>query len=887
MKVGAGVLSLAMIATTLPMNVEAAKKSEQPDSLKIGVMSDTHYFSQSLYGAGEDFTTAMNSDRKMLKESGAIIDSTLRELVKDQPDIVVVSGDLTKDGEETNHREFAKKLEDAQKKLPDTKFYVINGNHDINNPNGKDFSSGSATDADTTTVEEFREIYADFGYGEETEKFKPEGTDGGSLSYVAHPADGYTLIAVDSCKYSADQTASGQNLQETGGVIGEELLNWISEEAKEAKENGDVVMVLEHHGVVPHFSQEPTVMKDYLVDNYEVVQEMYADSGVSYVFTGHMHANDIAEYTSEKGNKLYDIETGSLVTYPSLFRSVTVQAGTDETQDGNTFVSEMKSPGTVNYKDFDTGEVNEIADLTAYAKTLTLSEEVICTMINEGVLTPMIESLDVKGFVAGLLGVAPEQVSSTLTTVLTSLLPQTKEEGIPLEVKGFKFLVYYSPEEQAIKLDQGEKSVYAEVEEGVLVIPTDDGDVVRITLPEEVQGALAQAAQEQEEAEVSDSKVQNEVEVPEQEEAEVSDSEVQNEVEAPEQEETGVEEMPEEQKADVVPENFVEPAAEERGLFDPIALKVSNAKLTTCIDGLFGQLENDFLKGGAVQRIATTLIENLLAGKVDEEHTVFDVVETVYQMHLAGNENRPQWLADAIGKIQEGEMLPKIIKQSITDAQPTLAEELKVLSVQLKDLVEKGNDSLATGAAVGLIGGITLDGSQVIGMVDDLGALIPNDLLAPINEIAYNVADSMSNDNNFKEDLNASIKINGVKPWDAETTDPEENQGGNNGGTTNPGGNNNGSTTTPDGGNNGSTTTPDGENNGSTITPGGNHNGTDSADKNQGSTTKPTGSSDNTVKPSKAETIKTGDQTPLVVTFVLLFGSAAVLLLWMLRKNNK
>lgn len=770
-KIGAGMLTLAMVVSTVPMNAEAAKKTEQPKALKIGVMSDTHYFSESLYGAGEDFTTAMNSDRKMLKESGAIIDSTLREMVKDKPDVVMISGDLTKDGEETNHRELAEKLEEAQKKLPDTKFYVINGNHDINNPNGKDFSSGSAQDADTTTVEEFREIYKDFGYGKDTEQYKPDGIDAGSLSYVAHPADGYTLIAVDSCKYSADQTASGQDIQETGGVIGEDLLNWISKEAQKAKENGDVVMVLEHHGVVPHFSEEPVVMKDYLVDNYEVVQQTYADTGVSYVFTGHMHANDIAEYTSEKGNKLYDIETGSLVTYPSLFRSVTVQAGTENTQDGNSFVSEMKSPGTVSYKDFDTNEMKEITDLTAYAKTLTLSEEVICTMINEGVLTPTIESLEqngnVKGLLAELMGVAPEEVSGALVTALTGILPQTKEEGIPLELAGFQFLVYYSPEEQAIKLDQKEKSTLGEnAEEGILVIPMEDGDVVRITLPEEIQNAL------------------------------------------------------------------VEPLVEERGILDPIALKVTNEKLTACIDGLIGQLEDDFLKGGSVQRIAEKLVGNLLEGKVDDEHTVFDVVETVYQLHLAGNENREQWLTDAILKIREGEMLPKIIKQSVTDLKEILVQELGKLNVSLGDLVEAGNNSLATKIAVGAISKITLDGGQLINAVEDLGALIPDETLAPINEIAYNVAESMSNDENFKEDLNASIVIEGTKAWDEEEVQEENNE------TTNQAG-------------------------------------------------KPNANANPNPKPSQNVPVKTGDQAPIVLTSVLLVGSAAILLLLKLRKNNK
>lgn len=772
-KIGAGMLTLAMVVSTVPMNAEAAKKTEQPKALKIGVMSDTHYFSESLYGAGEDFTTAMNSDRKMLKESGAIIDSTLREMVKDKPDVVMISGDLTKDGEETNHRELAEKLEEAQKKLPDTKFYVINGNHDINNPNGKDFSSGSAQDADTTTVEEFREIYKDFGYGKDTEQYKPDGIDAGSLSYVAHPADGYTLIAVDSCKYSADQTASGQDIQETGGVIGEDLLNWISKEAQKAKENGDVVMVLEHHGVVPHFSEEPVVMKDYLVDNYEVVQQTYADTGVSYVFTGHMHANDIAEYTSEKGNKLYDIETGSLVTYPSLFRSVTVQAGTENTQDGNSFVSEMKSPGTVSYKDFDTNEIKEITDLTAYAKTLTLSEEVICTMINEGVLTPTIESLEqngnVKGLLAELMGVAPEEVSGALVTTLTGILPQTKEEGIPLELAGFQFLVYYSPEEQAIKLEQKEKSTLGEnAEEGILVIPMEGGDVVRITLPEEVQNAL------------------------------------------------------------------VEPLVEERGILDPIALKVTNEKLTACIDGLIGQLEDDFLKGGSVQRIAEKLVGNLLEGKVDDEHTVFDVVETVYQLHLAGNENREQWLTDAILKIREGEMLPKIIKQSVTDLKEILVQELGKLNVSLGDLVEAGNNSLATKIAVGAISKITLDGGQLINAVEDLGALIPDETLAPINEIAYNVAESMSNDENFKEDLNASIVIEGTKAWDEEEVQEENNE---------------------------------------TTNQAGKPNANANANPNP--------------RPSQNVPVKTGDQAPIVLTSVILVGSAAILLLLKLRKNNK
>ena len=81
------------------------------------------------------------------------------------------------------------------------------------------------------------------------------------------------------------------------------------------------MFVTQHHGVIPHFSMEPELMGEYLVDNYEDCQRRYADAGVSAVFTGHMHANDIDEYhRTEAGNTLYDIETCATVTYPSDIR---------------------------------------------------------------------------------------------------------------------------------------------------------------------------------------------------------------------------------------------------------------------------------------------------------------------------------------------------------------------------------------------------------------------------------------------------------------------------------------------------------------------------------------------------------------------------------------
>lgn len=714
MKITAVVLSLSMVLNQGITTAWAREKEEQPKELKIGVLSDTHYFSQNLYSDCEDFDLAMNSDRKMLKESGAILEATLSAIIEDAPDVVMISGDLTKDGEEINHRAMAKQLETLQEKLPETQIYVINGNHDINNPNGKDFSSGVGVEANTTTVEEFKEIYKNFGYDDQTEQFKPEGTDGGSLSYVARPAEGYTLIAVDSCKYSEDQTASGQAVQETGGMIGDDLLQWVEAQAKKAKAAGDVVLVLEHHGVVPHFSQEPVVMKDYLVDNYPEVSEVFANAGVNYVFTGHMHANDIASYTSSTGNTLYDIETGSLVTYPSLFRSVTIHSGTDNSQDGHSIESEMKRPNPVSYVDFDSGETIVIDDLTAYAKKLTLSKEVICTMINEGVLTPMLEDVvengGVKSLIGKLLDMPMDQVTPSIVTMVTQLLPQTKDEGLPITVSGFSFAVYYNASTNAIMLDQVTKSTYRTSADGVLEIPLEDGRTVQLTLPEVIQEALAQAATQS-----------------------------------------------------------------SYGLFDPISLKVPDQKIMGAVDDLMNQVDQSILSTGAIQAVVENFVGGVLDAKVDDTHSVFDLVETVYQMHLAGNEQPEAWLEAALINVQEGQILPEIIKEALNATQPLIQEHLAKISITLGDIVEKGNDSLQTNVAHSLIKNQTVDGSVLLEAAGDLTQWIPKDFLVQLNDLAYQVAYSMSHDDNVSEDLSFKQTVEGNLPWDEPTPDKDEN----------------------------------------------------------------------------------------------------------------
>lgn len=387
---GSRLLSLLLaVVLVLTLTVPAlAAEKPQDMNLRIAVMSDLHYLSPDMIADTEDFEHAFNSDRKLLKESSSVLHEMLERVRADKPDILLVSGDLTKDGEQECHAALAKQLQQLQQDVPGLKIYVINGNHDIRNYNAKNFNTadGKAVPATRTEPEDFKRIY-DFVYSDPTvlATFTPaEGNKAGGLSYVARPVEGLTVIAMDTCRYSSDNTSNGDDEHETSGAISADLEKWVIEQTAAAKARGDLVIGLEHHGLVPHFDVEPTILPMYLVNGYERIAQEYADAGMSVVFTGHMHAVDIAAMTTKAGNTFYDIETGSALTYPCPVRFVDLRRSTvgGET---NTYmsVSTKTHIGPIHYTDPATGVAYVIDDLTEYAREFGFTTAMLKTVAGD------------------------------------------------------------------------------------------------------------------------------------------------------------------------------------------------------------------------------------------------------------------------------------------------------------------------------------------------------------------------------------------------------------------------------------------------------------------------------------------------------------------------
>lgn len=373
-------LLAVVLVFTLTVPALAAEKP-QDMNLRIAVMSDDHYLSPSMIRDTEDYKTALNSDRKMFAESDAILRTLLDAVRQDKPDVLLLSGDLTKDGEQECHKALAKQLKQLQKEVPGMKVYVINGNHDIRNSDALNFNTpdGKAVPATRTHPKDFKQIY-DFVYSDPTviaTYTPPAGKEAGGLSYVARPADGFTLVVIDTGRYSSDNTSTGKDEHETSGAISSDLEQWVIAQIQAAKARGDVVLGMQHHGLVAHFDVEPTILPMYLVNNYDRLAQEYADAGMSVMFTGHMHAVDIAAKTTDAGNTIYDIETGSGLTYPSPLRFVEVRRSADATVVSTGTRTHF---GPISYTDPLTGSAKTIDDLTEYGRAHGFSTDMLKTV---------------------------------------------------------------------------------------------------------------------------------------------------------------------------------------------------------------------------------------------------------------------------------------------------------------------------------------------------------------------------------------------------------------------------------------------------------------------------------------------------------------------------
>jgi len=292
------------------------KSAHYPDMTFL-VLADPHYYAPELGTTGSAFQAYLNQDRKMLKESSEILGAAVARIESITADFVLICGDMTKDGELISHQQVAALI--AEIEAQGKPVYVVPGNHDINNGEAMRFDGDDTVRVATVTADTYKQMYYNFGYADAIAQ------DPNSLSYIVEPIPGLWLFGLDACRYN-ENSADGHPV--TGGRFNAETLAWIEKRLIAAVQNQKAVMGFLHHGVLEHYSANEKHFPEYILEDFAPVSKMFAAYGMHFVFTGHYHAQDVTRKSWRSAipdHFLFDIETGSLVTYPVPWRKVTVR----------------------------------------------------------------------------------------------------------------------------------------------------------------------------------------------------------------------------------------------------------------------------------------------------------------------------------------------------------------------------------------------------------------------------------------------------------------------------------------------------------------------------------------------------------------------------------
>jgi len=352
-------------ACTDELNYDAKKQADNSDSsaelsncdinrgVKIAILSDVHYMDPSLLVKdGPAFQAYLAKDPKLLEYSSEILRAAVRDIIRKRPDLVLISGDLTKDGERISHERVASIL--RQFTMHGIKVVVTVGNHDVNNPEAERYIDDKTVPVPYVQADRIPFIYANCGFRNAIAR------DPNSLSYVNEPLRGLWIITIDANRYYDNTTKST-----TPGVIKPETMTWVLEQLAKAQDRGKTVIGMMHHGLMEHYQGQQQVDPGYVVTNSANDVDALIEAGLKIILTGHYHATDITKKTLDDGKFVFDVETGSTVTYPCTYRMLTIK--------GDEFSFKSQSTTASMYPGFDdiakTFSVNHYTDYFTYLLT--------------------------------------------------------------------------------------------------------------------------------------------------------------------------------------------------------------------------------------------------------------------------------------------------------------------------------------------------------------------------------------------------------------------------------------------------------------------------------------------------------------------------------------
>ena len=463
---------------------------ENNKKISLSILSDIHILARSLMANNKEFNMAIKYDRKFLVEGEGLLKKALELASLNDSKYIIIPGDLTKDGEKKSHLEVMEILKSWTYENPQRKIFLIPGNHDINNKQAFDYKNLKKTDY--IEPRDFFEIY-DFLYKDKVlEFYKNSNIFKSHLDFVnkkfnrdfkySYYCQGYgsylaridnnlenknslTLLFIDTSIYSCDYEQNHKDGKtNVVGALDKNVMKWAIEKIDEAKARKDMIFVISHHALIPNFRDQRLVLGPFIIKNWnekyidddprindKLPIEVLADMGVKFLFTGHLHENGTAKYKSVLGNEIFNIQTGSTVTYPLPIRHINVL---DDIEEFNGFSVDLKTQliKSFSYENL-SGETIKIENSIAYALENQLSlKDVLFNYVHSMAKNPMISEMNIKKFLIDRINTALK-INLPKKGYIGEILKFYKEK-FPIHIEKLGFInIFDADGEMFIKID--------------------------------------------------------------------------------------------------------------------------------------------------------------------------------------------------------------------------------------------------------------------------------------------------------------------------------------------------------------------------------------------------------------------------------------------------
>ena len=271
-------------------------------------VTDTHYYSKRNYTY--DYTKVPQASTEIcMRASEEAFKKALEIIAKDEDtNTVIITGDLTNHGEAYSHEEVTALLKEVTEKGLDP--YVVTDSHDYPDftVHNIDENGKKVIVDDHLQRKEVVPMYYPFGRDKGFDSFKDDTT------YIAEILPGLYYIALG---YDTDPESHSP-------IFSDELMAWVKAHAEKIKAEGGVVICSTHRPIVaPSPAYEIMGKGNTFLDGEKRAKE-FADMGIRLFFSGHTHIQCMKEIVSEKGNKIYSVQTSSLAGFPPKMRKITI-----------------------------------------------------------------------------------------------------------------------------------------------------------------------------------------------------------------------------------------------------------------------------------------------------------------------------------------------------------------------------------------------------------------------------------------------------------------------------------------------------------------------------------------------------------------------------------